>query len=206
MKDNNKYILNPFKLIEFPQKNIERINESKNISYTENNTDKFVLLDYGEFSTIKIYFKNSFSEINMANISISQYEIFPKEIQNIKFEKIELNDIELKKYNNDSYIALLINLKQNVTSLEITFVKDKSSDKEDSSDSESDRDDDDGKQKEPEGLSTLNISLIAVSCVIFVVIVIVVIIIIKKRSAKNNSAKIESIKSELIDMSKSQFE
>ena len=142
----------------------------------------------------------------MANISISQYEIFPKEIQNIKFEKIELNDIEFKKYNNDSYIALLINLKQNVTSLEITFVKDKSSDKEDSSDSESDRDDDDGKQKEPEGLSTLNISLIAVSCVIFVVIVIVVIIIIKKRSAKNNSAKIESIKSELIDMSKSQFE
>ena len=206
MKANNKYILNPFKLIEFPQKNIERINESKNISYTENNTDKFVLLDYGEFSTMKIYFKNSFSEINMANISISQYEIFPKEIQNVKFEKIELNDIELKKYNNDSYIALLINLKQNVTSLEITFVKDKSSDKEDSSDSESDRDDDDGKQKEPEGLSTLNISLIAVSCVIFVVIVIVVIIIIKKRSAKNNSAKIESIKSELIDMSKSQFE
>ena len=186
IKVENHYILNPFKIIEFSQKNIDNIKESKNITYSENNIDKFILLDFGQYSKIKISLIYSTSTINMANITFYQYHIFPKDIQNITFKKSYKNEIEIEKADNNSYVALLINVKQNPTNIEIMFINNNSNPK--------------------NGLSVLAIALISVSCVIFVVIVVVIIIVVIKKKKKENEDFIDDkklpLKAELMDISK----
>ena len=205
IKVGSKYLLNPFKLIEFPQDNIERINDSKNVVYNKSDIDKFILLDFGQFSIINIAILNRLSKINIANISFNQYQIFPKDIQDISFEKIDKDEIEIKKANNDSYIALLIDLKENPAYFDLKFENSKNSDhKDEDTDENTDKN---TEQNRSRGLSTLSIVLISVSCVIFVAIVVVIIIIIKKKKSKDkNNTKLGSLQSELMDMTKSQFE
>ena len=193
--ENNNYMLYPFKLIEIPQKNIEQIKESKTITYNENDIDKFILLDLIQHSKFNITLMNNISKLNMAKISYNQYQNFPKDIQNIVFEKIENNTIQFQKVNNDCYFAFLINLKENSTRLEILL----------EADNNQETDGTDNANKEKKGLSTLSIVLISISCVIFVVIIVVIFIIIKKKREKNN-IKIESLNSELMDMNKNDLE
>ena len=205
IKVGSKYLLNPFKLIEFPQDNIERIDDSKNVVYNKSDIDKFILLDFGQFSIINIAILNRLSKINIANISFNQYQIFPKDLQDISFEKIDKDEIEIKKANNDSYIALLIDLKENPAYFDLKFENSKNSDhKDEDTDENTDKN---TEQNRSRGLSTLSIVLISVSCVIFVAIVVVIIIIIKKKKSKDkNNTKLGSLQSELMDMTKSQFE
>ena len=122
----------------------------------------------------------------MANITFYQYQIFPKDIQNITFKKSYKNEIEIEKADNNSYVALLINVKQNPTNIEIMFINNNSNPK--------------------NGLSVLAIALISVSCVIFVVIVVVIIIVVIKKKKKENEDFIDDkklpLKAELMDISK----
>ena len=179
IKVEKNYILYPFKLIELHQKNIIRINKSENISYNKGDIDKFILLDFGQFSTIVL--SNLNSKIKMAYINHNQYQTFPQDIQSISFEKIDKYEIEINKTNNDNYIVLLIDLEEIPANIKIQFeIKN-----------------DESKNKR---LSTLHIVLISVSCVIFVVIVIVVIIVIKKKKQKDINAQIGSLNSQLMDI------
>ena len=181
IKVEKNYILYPFKLIELHQENIKRINKSEIISYNKSDIDKFILLNFGESSKIYLSFINTFSKIEMADINFNQYQNFPKNIQNISFEKIDKNNIEIKKAKDDSYIVLLIDLEENPANISIQFEAKK-------------------EEIKSKGLSTLSIVLISVSCVIFVVIVVVVIIVIKKKKKKDINTQVGSLNGELMDM------
>lgn len=194
IKVENKYILNPVKMIEFSKDNIEYLNISKKMTYNAINIDKFILLNFTQYSKINIDLTKSSSTMNKASITYHQYVIFPKEIQNIKFEKIEKNNIEIRKDNITNYIVLLINLKQNLTSVDIKFKND--------TDEDSDYRPDDINNG---GLSTLNIVLISVSGLIFLVIVVILFIIIKKKIDKNGKTRMMSLKTELMEINKIEF-
>ena len=84
-------------------------------------------------------------------------------------------------------MILLINLKEHLTNIEIIFINDK---KKNNGDNEG-------------GLSTLNIILISVSCAILIVIVLVLYILIRRKIAKNKEIKLQSLKTELMEMNKS---
>ena len=175
IEEGNNYILNPVKMLQISENNIEYLNSSKNITYKEINKDKFILFNFTTFSKLKINFNIPTFIVHKAFISENQYKIFPSEIEKINFEKIEDNDIEIEKKDNSNYGIVILNLKQS-SDIQFNF----------------------GKKG---GLTTLHIVLISVGSVLFIGIIIAVIIIVIKKKRKNNiETKMEEIKSELIEM------
>ena len=105
-------------------------------------------------------------------------------MQNIEFEKIENNSIEIKKEDNDNYGVLMINLKEKNT--EIEFILENAN-----------------KKKSKSKLTAFEIVLITVSCFIFLLIVGGVIIIVhrKRRNSRETEARFKSLKKDLVEMS-----
>ena len=187
LKMDDNYLLNKVEFIEFSENNIEFIDESNILVYNETDIDKFILFNFNKFSKLKINQKKGSSIFNKAIINETQYNIFPIELQNIDFEKIENNNIEIKKENDDNFGVLMISLKEKDTEIEFKFESDKENNK--------------GKKKSK--LSTFEIVMITVSCFIFLVIVGLVILLIlrKRRNSRKTEARFKSLKNELVQMS-----
>ena len=160
-KLNENYILNRVELNNFSDDNIEYLRQSNIIVYNETGEDKFILFNLKDYSKLQIIQRNGTSIFNIANLTERQYKIFPREIQNIIFEKLENNNIEIKKKDNE-YGLLMINLIKESTEIEFKLEEE---------------DDDDG-------LSTFKIVIISISCFLFLVILAIIIIYLRKR--KNN--------------------
>ena len=175
IEEENKYILNPVKIIQISENNIEYVDTSKNITYKEINEDKFILFNFTEFSKLKINLNTGSFKIHKAFINENQYKIFPSEIEKINFEKIESNELEIQKKDNNNYGIVILNLQQ-TSEIQFNFEK--------------------------KGLSTLHIVLISVGSVLFIgIIIAIVIIVIKKKNKKNNiEIEKEQINGELMDM------
>ena len=179
IKFDNYYIFNQVKLTEFSANNIEKLNTSKNIIFNETNVDKFILLDFTGYSKIIITLINGSSTLQYAKPSLFQYLNFPRDVQNINFEKIQNNSIEIKK-KNSNYMILLAHLNQDLTNIEINFKNEKNTDNDSTG----------GHKDGNDGLSTLNIVLISASGVVFLAIVVILFIVIKKKKAKNKENKV----------------
>ena len=172
-KNDNDYILNELKMIEFSEKNIERLNESIIRIYNETDInldlDKFILFNFNNFTKLKVNQKKGISLFNKAIINETQYNNFPIDIQNIKFEKIDINDIdniiEIKKQDNYNFGILMINFKEKNNEIEFIFEN----------------------EKEETGLFNLNIILIFALGFSLIIIIIIVIIIIKRRKRKSEN-------------------
>ena len=182
-KIDETYLLNGFQFIYFSEANIEYLSESKVKTYNEIDIDKFILFNFNSFSKLKAIKKKGAPIFNKAIINENQYNIFPRELQNIKFEKLDNNNIEIEKQNDVNYGVLMINLNEKVTEIEFKLEND---------------DANNGTNK----LSTFAIVMISISYFIFIVILGVVIrILIKKSKIKENDMKFKILKNELIDMS-----
>ena len=177
-KIDENYLLYKVKLIEFSENNIELLNESNTRIYNETDIDKFILFNFSNFSKIKVSQKKGLSIFNKAIINETQYKIFPLEIQNIEFEKLENNNIEIEKANNSDYGVLMISLKEKSTEIEFIFENDKEN----------------NKNKKKNKLSTFEIVMITLSCFIFLIIVGVVILLVlrKRRNSRTTEARFKS--------------
>ena len=185
-KSGENYLLNKVQFIEFSENNIEYINKSKTIVYNETDIDKFILFNFNKFSNLKVNQKTGSSLFSKAIINETQYAIFPIELQNIEFEKIENNNIEIEKKDNGNYGVLMINLKEKNTEIEFILENDQENNKQKS------------KSK-----SAFVIVLIIVSCFIFLLIVAGVIFIVlrKRRNSRKTEARFKSLKKDLVEMS-----
>ena len=160
-------------------------NKSKTIVYNETDIDKFILFNFNEYSKLKVNQINGSSIFNKAIINEAQYSIFPKEIQNIEFEEIENNNLEIKKKDNGNYGVFKIYLKEKNTEIEFILENDQ----------------DNNKQKS-KSKSAFVIVLIIVSCFIFLLIVAGVFIVLRKRrNSRETEARFKSLKKELVQMS-----
>ena len=200
-KSGENYLLNKVQFIEFSENNIEYINKSKTIVYNENNIeyinksktivynetdiDKFILFNFNKFSNLKVNQKTGSSLFSKAIINETQYAIFPIELQNIEFEKVENNNFEIEKKDNGNYGVLMINLKEKNTEIEFILENDQENNKQKS------------KSK-----SAFVIVLIIVSCFIFLLIVAGVFIVLRKRrNSRETETRFKSIKNNLVEMS-----
>ena len=186
-KFDENYLLNKVEFIEFSKNNIEFINQSKVIVYNETDIDKFILFNFNNFSKLKVNQKKGSSIFNKAFINETQFKIFPVEIQNIEFEKIENNNFEIKKENNDDFGVLMISLEEKNTEIEFILENDKEN----------------NKDKKKSGLSAFAIVMICISCVIFLLLIggVIIIVLRKRRNNRKTESRFRSLKKELVEMS-----
>ena len=107
----NNYIFEKFNIKDYSLNNIQDFSVGEHL-YNDNE-DKFLIINWTNYKNIEIIVKNDNNKFFKSKINENQIKNLVKELQNIKFEKLE--NLLISRPSDITYEILMIELKENNT-------------------------------------------------------------------------------------------